>query len=679
MAGGFYNIQTNPYSRDTGAQLVPFLSQAQQAPSPTDQAAIAAGLRTGLMGGTEQQAQAAGDLAKTAVQAVQQDAAKQQAAAQAAQLTPDQMIQRAISLQDNPDQMKEKDVLYPLPIGNGRWDSGDIYTRPFVDNGDGTTSTMVSQVFTDDNGNHVIMNVTPDGKVLSDEKARQRYYNVGDNGIATFDNLDEALKFDEALHPREVQRLKYRNDPTALQQYAYDLQRADHPERFSADGSQYTGPQAQPQTASDTVTQATLQGAAQDNAKAQAQQAAQQAQQIPLQRGSILGGLLSSPNMTMVNVPVVDARALMGAQQPRQPAELTPLGRDLANQLIQAKKMYQKAQAANSQKGMEAAHAAALSIQDSARAAGIDLSQYGSDVTLQNAAQNLQNDYYRGLQNSLYGDLSMTSDDYYNNIYNRLRQNGYSDKVSRNVAAKRAGQYQAQRMAKLQDALFAYGMSPRGSINQTGARLLYMMSGENANAANYYANMFAGPKQDYAFNRQQDTAATQQQYNQQNMATKQQYSLQQLDVKAQINQKLKVLDGQIKIAEQNNDYALKAQLQKQKYELQNWATTNGIKLKAALGVGTGRGGGGSKKSSGGDSGDNLNSNEVVSVITHLIEEGHSPSYIYTYLMDAPGVHMNDNEFQYYWNLPSIQKYFHQWQGDDADPSYSYIDNSNENG
>ena len=148
MAGGLFTINTNPYSRDNGARLVPFLSQVQE-PTPDQQAAIAAGLQTGLLGGTEKQAQAAADVAQNTVKQVQQSQQAQQddPVKWAAQQNRDELIQRALSMQDaSPDQMRERDVLYPLPIGNGRWDSGNIYQRPFVKNDDGTTSTMVSQV-----------------------------------------------------------------------------------------------------------------------------------------------------------------------------------------------------------------------------------------------------------------------------------------------------------------------------------------------------------------------------------------------------------------------------------------------------------------------------------------------------------------------------------------------------
>ena len=205
-----------------------------------------------------------------------------------------------------------------------------------------------------------------------------------------------------------------------------------------------------------------------------------------------------------------------------------------------------------------------------------------------------------------------------------------------------------------------------------------MMSDENANKANYYANMFAGPKQDYAFDRQQDTASAQQAYKEKNMATKQGYDLQQMQYKTQLTEHLREIEGKIKMAEQSHEYGLKAQLQAQAGQIKAALANINGRWGVAKAQVSGKGGG-SKSSSGSSSGDNLNSKEVVSVITKLIAENHSPSYIYTYLMDSPGVNMNDNEFQYYWNLPSVQQYFHAVQGADADPSYSYIDSGNENG
>ncbi|WP_337543216.1 hypothetical protein, partial [Mitsuokella jalaludinii] len=350
------------------------------------------------------------------------------------------------------------------------------------------------------------------------------------------------------------------------------------------------------------------------------------------------------------------------------------LGRDLANQLIRAKQMYAKAQKAGSQQGMDAAHAAALSIRQSAAAAGIDLSGFGADNTQQDAAQNLQDDYYRGIQNALYGNLDVTSDDYYNRIYQGLRQRGYNEEVSRNEAARRAGIYQAQRMSQLTDALYQYGLSPRGSINQIGTRLLAMMSDENANKANYYANMFAGPKQDYAFDRQQDTASAQQAYKEKNMATKQGYDLQQMQYKTQLTEHLREIEGKIKMAEQSHEYGLKAQLEAEKGQIKAALANINGRWGVAKAQASGKGGG-----SNSSSGDNLNSKEALHVITKLIAENHSPSYIYTYMIDSPGANVSDTEFQYYWNLPSVQQYFHAVQGADADPSYSYIDSSNENG
>lgn len=79
-----------------------------------------------------------------------------------------------------------------------------------------------------------------------------------------------------------------------------------------------------------------------------------------------------------------------------------------------------------------------------------------------------------------------------------------------------------------------------------------------------------------------------------------------------------------------------------------------------------RGNGNANSSS--DGGDNLKSKEAMQAITRMIADGHSPSYIYTYMMDHS---MNQNEWDYYWGLS--KKYYHAVNGDDASEDYSYLD------
>lgn len=158
------------------------------------------------------------------------------------QLTNDQKIARAIQLEEsNPDEatLKDSDVLYQLPTEgkvNDPRDKGDMYNRPFVHNDDGTTSTTVTSIFGDDKGQHIISAVW-DGKVHTPEEAWERYKNVGDNGFVTYQTVEQAENAEKLIHLRERNRLRYEGNPQALQQYAYELERADHPEWFDDNGN----------------------------------------------------------------------------------------------------------------------------------------------------------------------------------------------------------------------------------------------------------------------------------------------------------------------------------------------------------------------------------------------------------------------------------------------------------
>lgn len=200
------------------------------------------------------------------------------------------------------------------------------------------------------------------------------------------------------------------------------------------------------------------------------------------------------------------------ARQAIQAQENTPLnyvGRKIANGLISAKMAYKvaetaykKAEAEGSQEGMDASMRAmdnarkmAESYRKSADAAGVDVSQFGAGVTLEDAAQNLTNDYYRGIQNLLGNNIS--SDEYYQNVFDIVKKNGGTDTQARQIAAEKAGIYQAKRIANLTDAFQNYGLNEGGSYNDVGARIIMSLLQENPTTANALATQYGTPKDDY--------------------------------------------------------------------------------------------------------------------------------------------------------------------------------------
>lgn len=396
-----------------------------------------------------------------------------------AQQTPPS-IERAIQLQDTPDKLRESDVLYPLPTkGLTSWGPVDIYHCPFVDNDDGSTSTMVTSIYDDDGGYHVIAGVGSDGTMYSDDDAIRRAQKVGDNKIATFNNLADAEAFDDALHRREVMRLQYRNNPQALQQYAYDLERADHPDRFDANGN-YITPQEQAAVATQTApvasqaasTAAQVQNNATDAAGAQAAPQTDYSQQ--------LNDVIAQANRVGIGAPM-------------------SLGeRGVLSQILGAKDMYNVAQDDN---GRAAAHALADAYRQAGQQYGLNDTSAGLDATQLRAL--LQTDYNMGVNNAMQGK---TSAEYFDDQYNALRQAGLTRSEATDEAARRAQRYQNERVRNLTNAYYTYGVDRDGSMNNNGAAILNLIYDEQPASAAMGMQNYATPIQNWKFNKNQEAA-----------------------------------------------------------------------------------------------------------------------------------------------------------------------------
>ncbi len=423
-------------------------AQAASSPSLDEQAAMMAG---------------------TPVQAPAQLAARTQ------QAPPS--IERAIQLQNTPDQLNERDVLYPLPTrGLTSWGPADIYRRPFVDNDDGSTSTMVTSIYDDDDGYHVIAGVGSDGTMYSDNDAIRRAQEVGDNKIATFGNLADAEAFDNALHPREVMRLKYRNNPQALQQYAYDLERADHPDRFDANGN-YITPQEQAAVATQVAPVAS--------------QAASTAAQVQNDTAGTQTAPQTDYSQQLNDVIAQANRVGIGA-----PMSLGERG--VLSQILGAKDMYNAAQDDN---GRAAAHALADAYRQAGQQYGLNDTSAGLDATQLRAL--LQTDYDMGVNNAMQGK---TSAEYFDDQYNALRQAGLTRSEATDEAARRAQRYQNERVRNLTNAYYTYGVDRDGSMNNNGAAILNLIYDEQPASAAMGMQNYATPIKNWKFNKNQEAA-----------------------------------------------------------------------------------------------------------------------------------------------------------------------------
>ena len=423
-------------------------------------------------------AQQATSLPSPDMQAAMMAGTPTQAPARTQQAPPS--IERAIQLQDTPDKLSESDVLYPLPTrGLTSWGPADIYRRPFVDNDDGSTSTMVTSIYDDDGGYHVIAGVGSDGTMYSDDDAVRRAQEVGDNKIATFDNLADAEAFDNALHPREVMRLKYRNNPQALQQYAYDLERADHPDRFDANGN-YITPQEQAAVAT--------------QAAPVASQAASMAAQVQNNATDATGAQAAPQTDYSQQLNDVIAQAnRVGIGQPMSLGE-----RGVLSQILGAKDMYNAAQDDN---GRAAAHALADAYRQAGQQYGLNDTSAGLDATQLRAL--LQTDYDMGVNNAMQGK---TSAEYFDDQYNALRQAGLTRSEATDEAARRAQRYQNERVRNLTNAYYTYGVDRDGSMNNNGAAILNLIYDEQPASAAMGMQNYATPIQNWKFDKNQEAA-----------------------------------------------------------------------------------------------------------------------------------------------------------------------------
>lgn len=191
----------------------------------------------------------------------------------------------------------------------------------------------------------------------------------------------------------------------------------------------------------------------------------------------------------------VDIRDLAGTAMEGLQTEPTPLdyqGRQLANELIAYKQAYNIAKSQNNEQGMQQAINGANAIRQQAGQMGIDLSPYDAGRTLAQAQEAFMSDTNRGIRNILQRDR--TSDEYYNDVYNHLRENGIPRDLAQQVAARQAGQYQAQRVTRLNDALVQYGIDPSNyTLNDYGTMILMRMQQEDPNAASGLARMYGLP------------------------------------------------------------------------------------------------------------------------------------------------------------------------------------------
>lgn len=146
--------------------------------------------------------------------------------------------------------------------------------------------------------------------------------------------------------------------------------------------------------------------------------------------------------------------------------------------------------------GRQMAASTAELLRNKAAAAGIDMSGYGSDVSYNDAYNNLASREAQDIMEALQGRYAMGSDQYYERQYEKARWSGLSVNQAKRLAGAQAREYQANRVAYLQGAYNSYGHDGRVT-NDYGNMFLGMMAQENPTLANFYAQVYPNQKEAY--------------------------------------------------------------------------------------------------------------------------------------------------------------------------------------
>lgn len=330
----------------------------------------------------------------------------------------------------------------------------DLSKRPVVKNEDGSISTVRSMSFDIDGTEILVPTVSDDGKIMTNEQAIDQYMKTGEN-LGKFDSPDAADAYAQTLHEQQDKMYSNKDSQQPEQQQSIaDIVRRAMPtsstKQFSAIDLSNVNPYA----------------------------------------GSGVASSLADLAKT-------------AASQPTPTVEATPAQRlassKIESDLIQTKAAYQQAQANGDTAGMQQAHDAANTIRNAAAVAGINISSMDAGSTLQDAVnRKSSDDYMQQIRDIVNPDK--TSQEYYNEVYNRLRNQGYGYDVANSVAARKAQNYQAQRISTLSSQLGYQGLGSSGAVNNLGAQVLTKLLNESPDTYKALANMYAMPKDDYLFN-----------------------------------------------------------------------------------------------------------------------------------------------------------------------------------
>ena len=234
------------------------------------------------------------------------------------------------------------------------------------------------------------------------------------------------------------------------------------------------------------------------------------------------------------------------------PQAPNPYTLGIRSDMVQAKNAYNTAKT-DAERAAVQAQAALL--QDIAKAANIDISGYGSDVSLEDAYKNLVSQQARDIMEGTQRYYAMNSDRYRDKIFDEAIARGLSPRRANKLADSQARRYQSDRVQYLDGLLNSYGRD--GLImNEYGNQILGMLAHEDPMLAGFYAGIYPNAKEAFArYNTLEDKAIDQRNQLEQ-LGISQKYGLDR--IKAQT-------EGNIAVANNNFRNTLQRDEKQQEY------------------------------------------------------------------------------------------------------------------
>ena len=194
------------------------------------------------------------------------------------------------------------------------------------------------------------------------------------------------------------------------------------------------------------------------------------------------------------------------------PQNISSFQQNLANsverQLIQAKYLYDNAQTDDER---FLAQVQAKNARELAQQYGLDVSSYGANMSLDRAKLAYLNESPKFANSSQTNNL--TTQEYWQDIYEKVLQNGGGKGLAQEIANQKAATYQSRRLSDLSNQFVQYGTNPDGSVNNLGMSVLSQLRIEDPDSYTQLLSAYGMPKDQYGFGLQlaRDSIAAQNQ------------------------------------------------------------------------------------------------------------------------------------------------------------------------